>query len=222
MLSTNAKEGATTAMDDKKETKGGKATSEPVVTDGKDANEKREEPPGRLIEFEIGNLDGITGNTGSFTIRTEPEWAPRGVERFAELTDQSFWDGCRFFRVVPNFVVQFGINGNPQTQSKWRGTGSIADDPVRTTNARGTVTFATSGPDTRSTQLFINTGKNNGFLDSQGFSPIGVVVSGMDVVDRIYNGYREKPNQGIIQKQGNAYLEKVFPKLSYIISATFL
>lgn len=183
---------------------------------------------GRLIEFEVANLDGVEGNTGKIVIRTKPSWAPKGAQRFEELTEQSFWDECRIFRVLPGFVAQFGINGNPDTQSSWRNR-SLADDPVKVTNARGTVVFATSGPNTRTTQIFINTNtKGNAFLDKQGFSPIGEVVSGMDIADRLYAGYGEGapsgkgPNQGLLQKKGNEYVVPAFPKLSYFTKAKFL
>eukprot|EP00565_Helicotheca_tamesis_P005376 CAMPEP_0185734892 /NCGR_PEP_ID=MMETSP1171-20130828/23750_1 /TAXON_ID=374046 /ORGANISM="Helicotheca tamensis, Strain CCMP826" /LENGTH=269 /DNA_ID=CAMNT_0028405021 /DNA_START=56 /DNA_END=865 /DNA_ORIENTATION=+ len=181
---------------------------------------------GRLIEFEVANLDGEEGKTGTFVIRTKPSWAPKGAKRFEDLTEKSFWDGCRIFRVLPGFVSQFGINGDPKTQSYWRSQ-SLSDDPVKVSNTRGTVVFATAGPNTRTTQIFINTGNRNSFLDNQGFSPFGEVVSGMDVVDRMYSGYGEGaprgngPNQGLIQSKGNEYLEKSYPKLSYFTKATF-
>jgi cyclophilin family peptidyl-prolyl cis-trans isomerase len=181
---------------------------------------------GRLIEFEVENLDG--GGSGKFVVKTRPDWAPIGVERFETLTANSFWDGCRVFRVLPGFVAQFGINGDPTVQSKWRST-SLRDDPVKVTNSRGTVVFATAGPNTRTTQIFINTNpKGNGFLDKQGFSPIGEVVEGMDVVDKFYAGYGEGapsgkgPNQALIQTKGNAYLEPGYPLLSYFKSVKFL
>jgi peptidyl-prolyl cis-trans isomerase A (cyclophilin A) len=142
-----------------------------------------------------------------------------------ELTKIGFWDDCRFFRVLPGFVVQFGINGDPATQAKWR-SANLSDDPVKVTNARGTVVFATAGPNSRTTQIFINTGaQGNSFLDKQGFSPIGKVVEGMDAVDAAYNGYGEGapsgkgPNQGLIQAQGNSYLREKYPKLTYIAKA---
>lgn len=182
---------------------------------------------GRLIEFQVSNLDGVEGNTGTFVIRTRPSWAPKGVQRFEELTEKSFWDDCRIFRVLPGFVAQFGINGTPETQATWRSR-NLSDDPVKVTNSRGTVVFATAGPNTRTTQIFINTNpKGNGFLDRQGFSPIGEVVSGMDVVDRFYAGYGEGapqgkgPNQGLLQAKGNAYVAPSFPKLSYFSKASF-
>jgi peptidyl-prolyl cis-trans isomerase A (cyclophilin A) len=157
--------------------------------------------------------------------QTAPEWAPKGVARFEELTDVGFWSGCRFFRVLPGFVAQFGINGDPAVQRKWREK-AIADDPVKATNERGTVVFATAGPNTRTTQLFVNTrDQGNTFLDSQGFAPIGRVVDGMDVVDLMYAGYGEGapagrgPNQGLIQLQGNSYLKEKYNLLSYIVKA---
>eukprot|EP01090_Pellita_catalonica_P012457 TRINITY_DN2716_c0_g1_i3.p1 TRINITY_DN2716_c0_g1~~TRINITY_DN2716_c0_g1_i3.p1 ORF type:complete len:131 (+),score=22.61 TRINITY_DN2716_c0_g1_i3:41-433(+) len=122
------------------------------------------------------------------------------------------------FRVVKNFVVQFGINGVPATSAKWRNE-QIPDDPVILKNTRGTITFADAGPNTRTTQLFINFADNS-FLDSQGFSPFGFVESGMDVVDAIYAGYAQEPNQGQIYLQGNAYLKAGFPLLTYLTTAT--
>ncbi len=123
--------------------------------------------------------------------------------------------------MVPNFIVQLGINGDPATQKQWASK-KIEDDPVKKSNERGTVTFAMAGKGTRTSQLFFNTGKKNGFLDKEGFAPFGAVISGMDVVDRIYDGYREKPDQGKIQRKGNEYLEEYFPRLSFISKARFI
>jgi peptidyl-prolyl cis-trans isomerase A (cyclophilin A) len=127
---------------------------------------------------------------------------------------------------LPGFIAQFGINGEPSVMSKWR-SNSIPDDPVKVSNSRGTVVFATAGANTRTTQIFINTREQgNAFLDKQGFSPFGLVVEGMDIVDKLYAGYGEGapsgkgPNQGLIQAKGNKYLEEAYPKLSYISKAT--
>jgi peptidyl-prolyl cis-trans isomerase A (cyclophilin A) len=122
--------------------------------------------------------------------------------------------------VVPGFVVQFGLSGDPAVSARWRDA-TIADDPVTQSNARGTVTFATAGPNTRTTQLFINYGDNRR-LNGMGFAPVGVVVEGMDVVDRIYAGYGESPDQGLIESQGNAYLAAQFPRLDSIARATIV
>ena len=175
-----------------------------------------------LIEFKVANLNGNKDEKGTFVIKTNPEWSKLGAQRVVELTNDGFWDECRFFRVINNFMAQFGINGDPEMNKKWKEP--IKDEGVKESNRRGTVTFAMAGPGTRSHQLFINF-KNNKFLDSQGFSPIGQVVEGMDVVDQLYKGYGEGapsgngPNQGKMQNQGNKYLKENFPKLTYIVSA---
>ena len=163
--------------------------------------------------------DGTTTTRGTVRLETYDAWAPIGAQHFHKLvTSDQFYDECRFFRVVDNFVVQFGINGDPNMTKKWR-SDVLKDDPVKETNAYGTLTYATSGANTRTTQLFINTrSSGNGGLDHQGFAPFGKVVQGMDLVQRINNEYHEKPNQGKIQNQGNAYLNKEFPRLSYIQS----
>jgi cyclophilin family peptidyl-prolyl cis-trans isomerase len=137
---------------------------------------KKDDPnEGRTFIFELAQLDGV--GEGQIKIQTHPEWAPLGVQQFHKLVDSGFYKENRFFRVVNNFVVQFGIQAVPGQFPK---EPPIKDDPVKTTNARGTVTFATSGKDTRTTQLFINTNTNgNKFLDKQGFSPIGEVIEGM-------------------------------------------
>lgn len=163
---------------------------------------------------------------GSFTIDVHRDWAPIGADRFYNLVKNGFYDDVRFFRVIPDFMAQFGIHGNPAIQSAWRNA-QIKDDPVKQSNRRGFVTFATAGPNTRTTQLFINFGDNVG-LDKQGFAPFGEVTEGMGVVDKIYSGYGEGaprgkgPDQGRLQAEGNAYLNKDFPRLDYIKSATIV
>lgn len=159
-------------------------------------------------------------SAGSFTVEVTRAWAPLGADRLYNLVRNGFYDGGRFFRVVPGFVVQFGLPSDPAVGAKWR-TASIPDDPVLQHNTRGTITFATAGPATRTTQLFINLG-DNVQLDGMGFSPLGRVVEGMDVVDRIYAGYGEQPDQGMIQTRGNAYLAAQFPRLDSIAHATIV
>jgi cyclophilin family peptidyl-prolyl cis-trans isomerase len=161
----------------------------------------------------------VEGGEETFTVRVHPEWAPIGAARFEEMVDKKVLEDARFFRVVEDFIVQFGIPGDPKEANAWSKK-NIMDDPVKGSNTPGTVTFATAGPNTRTTQLFINYG-NNKFLDSQGFAPFAKVVGdGMQVVKRIEKKYKEKPNQGFIQTEGNLYLKKNFPDLSYVISVT--
>jgi len=173
----------------------------------------------RKVTFELSQLMGSTSTNGVIVIQTRPDWAPLGVAQFHEMVETEFFNQCRFFRVVPDFMIQFGISGDPAVSSVWRKK-VIKDDPVNNSNVRGIVTFAMSGPNTRTSQLFINTAKNS-FLDKQGFSPIGEVISGMDSVDQIQTKYREKPDQGSIQNQGNEYLNGNFPDLSFISNAYF-
>ncbi len=158
---------------------------------------------------------------GNFVIQVHPDWAPRGAARFKELVETGFYDDCRFFRVLPNFMVQFGINGNPDVQARWRDN-TIRDDPVRRSNMRGTVSFAMAGPGSRTAQVFINYKNNSESLDPQGFSPFGEVIEGMGVVDKINAEYGEEPSQGAIQRQGNAYLNREFPNLDYIKTARII
>jgi peptidyl-prolyl cis-trans isomerase A (cyclophilin A) len=171
---------------------------------------KEQAPATYKAKFETSN--------GVFVVEVHRDWAPIGADRFYNLVKNGFYDDCRFFRVMPNFMVQFGINGTPSIQANWRGA-PLKDDKVKESNKRGYITFATAGPNTRTSQVFINF-KDNGFLDGQGFAPFGQVTTGMDVVDKINAQYGERPNQGAIQDQGNAYLNKDFPKLDYIKKAT--
>ena len=166
----------------------------------------------------------VDTSKGLIVIEVHRDWAPNGADRFYNLVKNGFFEDVRFFRVISGFMAQFGIHGTPGVQSAWRAA-SLKDDPVRQSNKRGTVTFATAGPDTRTTQFFINFGDNTG-LDKQGFAPFGEIVSGMAVVDKINAEYGEGaprgkgPDQGRLQSEGNAYLNKEFPKLDYIKSAT--
>ena len=163
---------------------------------------------------------------GKITIEVTRSLAPNGADRFYNLVRSGYFKDIAFFRVIPGFMCQFGIHGDPQVAAKWR-QATIPDDPVVGSNTRGSITFATAGPNTRTTQLFINFGDNSR-LDQSGFAPFGKVVEGMDVVDKINGEYGEGapagrgPSQGRIQMEGNAYLKKDFPNLDYIKSATIL
>jgi peptidyl-prolyl cis-trans isomerase A (cyclophilin A) len=161
---------------------------------------------------------------GPIEIEVTRAWAPNGADRFYNLVKSGYFDGVRFFRVLPGFMAQFGINGDPAVSAAWR-QARIADDPVTRSNTRGMVTFATAGPNSRTTQVFINFG-DNASLDRQGFAPFGRVTAGMDVVDKLYSGYGEGaprgggPDQARAQLEGNAYLTRAFPDLDYIKTAT--
>jgi peptidyl-prolyl cis-trans isomerase A (cyclophilin A) len=160
----------------------------------------------------------FTTSKGPFTVEVHRDWAPNGADHFYELVKSGFFDQNHFFRIVPNFIVQWGIQGDPAVQAKWRDK-TIPDDPVMQSNRRGTITFAkTSEANSRATQLFINLG-NNPALDAMGFAPFGQVISGLNVVESLYSGYGETPDQNQIQGQGNAYLQSQFPMLDYIQTA---
>ena len=166
----------------------------------------------------------FTTSKGDFTILVERAWSPLGADRFYGLVKHGYFDDVRFFRVVEGFMAQFGIHGNPDLSKVWKDA-TIKDDPVVKSNLRGWVTYAMRGPNTRTTQLFINYSDKNKMLDSQGFSPFGQVVEGMDVVDKLHSGYGDGPprgrgpDQGKIQSQGNAYLAKEFKELDYVKKA---
>ncbi|MEJ2008822.1 MAG: peptidylprolyl isomerase [Acidobacteriota bacterium] len=168
----------------------------------------------------------FTTTKGDFVIKVTRAWAPNGADRFYNLVKNGFYNGDSFFRVLPGFVVQFGISPDPSLSKVWHDA-NIPDDPVRESNAAGTVTFATAGPDTRTTQVFINLVDNKS-LDAQGFSPFGSVIEGMSVVNSLYSGYGEGapmgngPDQTLIQKEGEAYVAQNFPKLDHIKSAVVL
>ncbi len=161
---------------------------------------------------------------GVFVIEVNRDWAPLGADRFYNLVKNGFYDNVRFFRVISGFMVQFGIHGDPAISAPWRAA-QIKDDPVKQSNKRGYITYAMAGPNTRTSQVFINFG-DNASLDSQGFSPFGRVVSGMNVVDALNAEYGEGaprgrgPDQGRMQMEGNAYLTKDFGKLDFVKKAT--
>jgi len=171
-----------------------------------------------VVEFDVtlGSKD-----TGKFQLEVHPDWAPLGAARFKEMVEAEFFKGVRFFRVISGFMAQFGIHPKPTIAAEWKGK-ALTDDPVVESNKRGYISFATSGKDSRTTQMFINFA-DNANLDGMGFSPFGKVLGdGMQIVDKIYAGHGETPNQGEIQSRGNAYLKRSFPKLSYINSVKFV
>lgn len=175
------------------------------------------------VIIEVAGLDATSqSSTGSFIVEVQPGWCPLGAARVREIASNRVWREARFFRVLPGFVVQWGIPGVPELAHVWRGR-TIQDDPVRVglSNKRGAVTFAMGGRNTRTTQVFVNLADNSE-LDSQGFPPFGEVVEGMDVIDRITALYRERPNQGMIESRGNKYLQAKFPRLSYVQSVTLV
>jgi peptidyl-prolyl cis-trans isomerase A (cyclophilin A) len=184
-------------------------------------------PPDALLQPEkltakAPQLFDVTFKTtaGTFVVNVHRTWSPHGADRFYNLVKNHFYDGQKVFRVVRGFVVQFGISPYPQVSKAWE-TATIPDDPIGYLhNGRGGVDFASAGPNSRTTQVFINTA-DNGRLDAAGFTPIGAVTSGMDVVDKLYGGYGDAPtsHQSEMVAQGNAYLEKRWPKLDTIESA---
>jgi cyclophilin family peptidyl-prolyl cis-trans isomerase len=164
---------------------------------------------------------------GPFVIEVHRTWAPHGADRFYELVESGFYDDSRVFRVREKFIAQFGIAGNPRVTKRWEGR-TIADDPVRESNVRGTIAFAMTGPHTRLTQVYINLA-DNWRLDNDGFAVFGRVVSGMRVVDRLYAGYGETAGGGMrggkqapLLEEGNAYLDREYPKLDRIVRASVL
>ena len=165
-------------------------------------------------EFEVT----FKTTAGDFVVKVTRAWAPLGADRFYNLVKHGFFTDAAFFRVVPGFVVQFGLSPNPAVNAAWE-KAAIKDDPVIQSNHTGFLTFATAGPNTRTTQLFISLGEN-ARLDSMGFSAFGQVTTGMDVVQKIFSGYGESPDQAQITTVGKPYLDKSFPKLDHIISAT--
>jgi peptidyl-prolyl cis-trans isomerase A (cyclophilin A) len=180
------------------------------------ASLKAKAPATYAVEFDT--------TKGKFVVTVRRSSAPRGADRFYNLVQAHFYDGTEFFRVVKGFVVQFGISGYPQVSAAWQNA-NIVDDPVKASNTVGTITYADGGPNTRTTQVFINLGNNGkgspSNLDGQGFAPFGKVTAGMAVVKKLYGGYGDTVTnlQGNIASQGNAFLKKRFPKLDSVIRA---
>lgn len=192
-------------------------------TDKEEADE-----PGKASLSEIQQVSGsdqqpflvrLETSKGDIVIEVHPEWAPRGARRFRELVEAGFYDECRFFRIVKGFMVQVGMNGDPDFNAQWSKK-KLRDDPVIQSNKPGFVTFAKTGaPDSRTTQFFINYG-NNSALDRQGFAPFGKVIEGMDIALALESRYGEEPQQDKIERKGNTYLKNEFPKLDYIVKAS--
>jgi len=185
---------------------------EPAKPEKEAGMEPNEAPDVFKVKFECTN--------GNFVVECTKDWAPIGVQRFYDLVKSGYYDNSAFFRVVPGFVVQFGLAADPKATAEWKNK-RLKDDPVKESNVPGTLTFATAGPNTRTTQLFINTG-NNTRLDQMGFAPFGKVVEGMEVVKSVNAEYGERPNQGLITAEGNAYVSKNFPNITLIKKATIL
>jgi len=162
----------------------------------------------------------FTTTAGDFVVEVHRDWSPLGADRFYNLVRNGYFTNAAFFRVVPGFVVQFGLSANPAVNRAWFNA-NLKDDPVVGSNKRGTLSFASAGPNTRTTQIFINF-SDNVALDRMGFSPFATVSEGMDVVDKIYSGYGESPNQGAITNEGDAYIAKNFPKIDKIKVARVL
>ena len=165
------------------------------------------------VRFDLAFL--VNNATGSFWVDVDDQWAPLGAARFLELVDQQFFSLNGIFRCVPSFVDQWGISGSPAVSAKWANR-TILDDPVLASNVAKTIAFATDGPNTRTTQLFVNL-QNNSRLDHMGFAPFAQVVRGWSTVQQIYMGYAQLPDQDNITAFGNAYLQQNFPLLSYIL-----
>lgn len=198
------------------------SSDRPPVPQGKAVDRSSQQPASRGGQTAPETYKvKLETSKGDIVIAVTRKWSPKGADRFYKLVKIGFYDDCRFFRVLKGFMAQIGINGDPAVHKRW-GEANIPDDPVVESNKRGYVTFAKTGlPNSRSTQFFINYGDNSR-LDGMGFSPFGQVIEGMDVAESIFGGYGERPNQGQIQAEGNAYLNREFPKLDYIKKATVI
>lgn len=177
----------------------------------------REETAPKVVTGPATYRVRLDTSKGPVVVEVHRDWAPIGAARFEELVKDGFYDGARFFRVVPNFVVQFGLAAKPAMTKKW--DKAVDDDPVTQTNRAGSLAFATMGKHTRTTQVFVNL-RSNQSLDARGFAPFAQIVEGMEIVEKLYGGYGEAPDQGALTKRGNAYLMAAFPKLDYIRKAS--
>jgi peptidyl-prolyl cis-trans isomerase A (cyclophilin A) len=186
-------------------------SSEPAKSEAPAAEPKESAANTFRVRFETSK--------GPFVVEVHRDWAPLGAQRFEELVKDGFYDGARFFRVVPNFIIQFGIAADPRMTKKWNKP--IKDDEPVQTNRYKSMAFATAGPETRTTQVFINL-RSNQVLDKQGFAPFAMVIEGMEIIEKLYAEYGEQPDQQRIERQGNRYLETSFPRLDYIRKATIL
>ena len=193
-----------------------KKEAAPTPTPAEPEAPKASVPPSKVGAPDLFKVKMDTSK-GPVIIEVHREWAPIGADRFYELVKDGFFTEARFFRIVPNFVVQFGIAGDPKMTKKW--DEKISDDPVTRTNRAGSVTFATAGPNTRTAQIFINLASNQS-LDNQGFAPFGQVIEGMEAIQGLNKEYGEMPDQQLITMRGNAYLKEKFPKLDFIKTAT--
>jgi peptidyl-prolyl cis-trans isomerase A (cyclophilin A) len=201
------------------QTKTGEAKKAPAAPDLLNPSSLRARAPATYkVKF--------TTTKGDVIIEVNRAWAPLGADRFYNLVRAGFYKDAAFFRVIPRFMAQFGISARPEVAEAWE-RANIPDDKVTQSNKRGAVTFATAGPNTRTTQIFINYG-DNAALDGQGFAPFGQVTEGMEVVDKFYSGYGEGapsgrgPDQSEIRSKGKAYLDRSFPQLDRIVSASIM
>jgi peptidyl-prolyl cis-trans isomerase A (cyclophilin A) len=188
-----------------------------VITCGKESPSTSRAPSSAASQAPDSFRVAFETTRGNFVVDVIRAWSPHGVDRFHDLVTAGYFTDVAFFRVLPGFVAQFGMHGDPDVNRRW-GDNTIPDDPVVQSNKRGTIVFATAGPNTRGNQFFINFADNTS-LDGQGFSPFGRIVEGMGVVDSIYAGYGEAPDQSRVAAEGNAYLKREFPRLDYIKSA---
>ena len=199
------------------------AAAATAAADGKDVDPKLLAPDKANEKAPETFKAKFVTSKGDFVIEVTRAWAPRGADRFYNLVKIGFFTDVYFFRVVKGFVVQFGIHGNPKVSAAWR-EAKIMDEAVKESNKRGYVTYAKAGPDTRTTQYFINLNDNSKSLDPQGFSPFGKVTEGMEVVDKFYSEYGDDltQQQGSIQNEGNSFLKREYAKLDFIKSATIV